>query len=606
MNFFITGDGSVKANINLKFVTPEGSHGANFAADGQTLTKSLSIAQEIFGRVSYGKIDFVLIGLAPDCLFQSDDNLSADAFDKNLNALGEYLKLCVDCGAKPVCVILPVAPSIRADYRKKFVEPLREILTEFKKVYDFEIVDLFDFLYAAELFENERHFNLYTVPFMNVLLTFMLYNQNVLPFAEFCRMSYDYFYKLSYAIDKNTFNCLMEEIFRATLAKLKRKDKIKIAFVTDHAATWCGDDLYNLFARNPRFETTIFLCHSVESTPDDARHDFEQFKFRGLNVIGVFDLNEETPPQDMVIFLRPYLFTLSKSFQSDAMTPQTLWAYIHYGSETTTIPSYHNLVIFRLAWKSFFDSELTRKLFDERCKIGMPRAYASGLPKMDFFFNMPEKFSFPWKMTRPNAKKIIWAPHWSITEAFTDYGMAYGTFHQNFKFMYEFAKVHPEISWVVKPHPKLSESAVGSGFFSSVKAFENYLQAWNDLPNAQVFTGGYYQEIFATSDGLIHDSLSFIAEYQFTHKPMIYLTREDSTEFTELGEKILDVSYRVNGKDFEGIAALVQKVIIEGNDPLKEARQKVFDELLDYRRINGMSASEYIFHSIADELTGER
>ena len=172
--------------------------------------------------------------------------------------------------------------------------------------------------------------------------------------------------------------------------------------------------------------------------------------------------------------------------------------------------------------------------------------------------------------------------------------------------MYEFAKVHPEISWVVKPHPKLSESAVGSGFFSSVKAFENYLQAWNDLPNAQVFTGGYYQEIFATSDGLIHDSLSFIAEYQFTHKPMIYLTREDSTEFTELGEKILDVSYRVNGKDFEGIAALVQKVIIEGNDPLKEARQKVFDELLDYRRINGMSASEYIFHSIADELTGER
>ena len=86
---------------------------------------------------------------------------------------------------------------------------------------------------------------------------------------------------------------------------------------------------------------------------------------------------------------------------------------------------------------------------------------------------------------------------------------------------------------------------------------------------------------------------------------MIYLMRKGQY-FHEAAVKILNTSYRVGGSDFEGIAALVQKVFIEGDDPLKEARQKVFDELLDYRRINGMSASEYIFHSIADELTGER
>lgn len=203
-------------------------------------------------------------------------------------------------------------------------------------------------------------------------------------------------------------------------------------------------------------------------------------------------------------------------------------------------------------------------------------------------------------MIRPNAKKIIWAPHHTI--AMLDNSLNYSTFQCNYKFMYEFAKAHPETSWVVKPHPRLSYAAVVSKLFPSVKAYEEYLQKWNDLPNAQVFTGGYYQEIFATSDGMIHDSLSFIAEYQYTHKPMIFLLNNPFEEFTELGKKILNVSYLVDGKNFKHIADAVQKIFIEGNDPLKEARQKVFDEELNYYRINGMSASEFIYKNIAEEL----
>ncbi|MBR1647795.1 MAG: hypothetical protein IJ685_13635 [Selenomonadaceae bacterium] len=608
MNFFVTGDDSFKMNIDLEYVTPKGSHGANFAADKQSLTQSLSIAREVFSRVERGKIDFVLIGLAPDCLFQGGD------VDKNLTALSEYLKLCIDCGAKPVCVIFSVAPSVRESYRKKFVEPVRDILAELKKIYAFEFVDLFDFLVPEDAFKNERTYNLISAQAMDVILTFKLYELKIFPFAEFRFMSYEYISRLSYVMNKkllphlnytaakHPFHAFMDKIFQMTIDELKRKDKIKIAFVTDHAAAWCGDKLYYMFANNPRFETTIFLCLSTESTFGDALHDVEQFKARGLNVVSIFDLNEETPQQDIVIFLRPYLITFSKNFQTETMTPQTLWTYIHYGSETATVSGYHDSQMFRLSWKSFFDSEFTRKFFDTNSTIGMPRAYASGLPKMDSFFEAQENFSFRWKMTRPDAKKIIWAPHWSFEK---DQPLQFSTFNRNYKFMYEFAKNHPETSWVVKPHPRLLFSAFTSGLFPSVEAFEEYLQAWNDLPNAQVFTGGYYQEIFATSDGMIQDSCSFIAEYQFTHKPMIYLTRKDTTGFTELGEKILNASYCVDGSDLEGIAALMQKIFIEGDDPLKDERQKVFDELLNYRRVNGVSASEYIFHSIADELTGD-
>ena len=122
------------------------------------------------------------------------------------------------------------------------------------------------------------------------------------------------------------------------------------------------------------------------------------------------------------------------------------------------------------------------------------------------------------------------------------------------------------------------------------------------MPNAQVFTGAYYQDIFATSDGMIHDSISFIAEYQYTHKPMIYLLNNEQEEFTELGKKILDASYLVDGKNLEQIADTIQKIFIEGNDPLKYARQKVFDEELNYCRRNGMDASDFIYKTVAREL----
>lgn len=201
-------------------------------------------------------------------------------------------------------------------------------------------------------------------------------------------------------------------------------------------------------------------------------------------------------------------------------------------------------------------------------------------------------------MTRPDAKKIIYAPHWSI-----DNGVLYSTFQWNFKFMYEFAKAHPEISWVFKPHPNLLFSAVTSGLFPSTEAFQEYLHAWDSLPNAKVVTGGYYQEIFATSDGMIHDSGSFIAEYQFTQKPMIFLRRDTQT-FSDMGSGILNVSYLVDGRNLEGIAALMQKIFIEGNDPMFDKRKKFFDEHLNYVKHNGATASEFIFRNILTELYG--
>ena len=177
----------------------------------------------------------------------------------------------------------------------------------------------------------------------------------------------------------------------------------------------------------------------------------------------------------------------------------------------------------------------------------------------------------------------------------------YATFQYNYKFFYEYAKAHQEISWVIKPHPNLFKSAAKTGLFPSEQAFEEYLKAWDNLPNAKLVTGAYYHDIFATSDGMILDSGSFIAEYQYTHKPMIFLTR-DTQKFNALGDELMKITYRVDGRDLKGIAQMIQKIFIEGNDEMYDARLKFFDKYLDYVKANGMTASEYIYKNISDEL----
>ena len=86
--------------------------------------------------------------------------------------------------------------------------------------------------------------------------------------------------------------------------------------------------------------------------------------------------------------------------------------------------------------------------------------------------------------------------------------------------IYEYVKNNTKTtSWVFRPHPMLRAGAVQQGVFKSEEEYDNYLEMWNELPNAQVIEGGMYVDIFETSDAMILDSVSFLAEYLYMHKP---------------------------------------------------------------------------------------
>ena len=532
--------------------------------------------------------------------FAPDDTENSAQVLKDYVALKNYINLCIANGAQPIGVIFPFAPAVRKKFDRKILAAFRKMIRRLEVSHGFTCLDMFEFNISYDCFCDTTHLNETGQSFINSVISLNLWKMGLIPTEGFCDMNYDYFFRLARRSFKDDYNALMDSILNLSVRRIRRKDKIKIGFLMENSANWCGDRLYNYFLNDDRFEPTIFLAMREDDRNEEIEEEFrrgiEQFTARGLNIVGLDGRDAPVPTQDVMFFLKPYIGSFPiNAVKFFTLTPKTLITYIPYAFNSTT-NNVFNKPIPLVAWKMFLESMDNIQLFEKKSVIGAPRALYSGYPRLDVFFEQDADFHFDWKMARPDAKKIIWAPHWSI-----DREILYATFQWNYKFMYEFAKAHPEISWVVKPHPKLPFSAVSTGIFPSVEAYRDYLQAWDDLPNAQVYTGAYYQAIFATSDGMIHDCGSFSAEYQYVDKPMIYLTR-DTQRHNELGKAILGVSYLVDGQDLDAIAATIQRVIIDGNDYRAADRREVFDKYLNYPKVNGMLASEFIYRSVVDEF----
>ncbi|MGO4972132.1 hypothetical protein ACTQ56_09085 [[Clostridium] aminophilum] len=139
------------------------------------------------------------------------------------------------------------------------------------------------------------------------------------------------------------------------------------------------------------------------------------------------------------------------------------------------------------------------------------------------------------------------------------------------------------------------------GLFSSYEEYDRYFAAWNELPNARAIDESRYIDYFLTSDAMILDSSSFIGEYLYVQKPVLYLTRPEQG-FTDLGEAVVNTYYRAPGWDLMEIERFITDVVLEGKDPLKNEREKVFEEYLDYYRLNGKLSHEIIFDDIVSSM----
>jgi CDP-glycerol glycerophosphotransferase (TagB/SpsB family) len=160
-------------------------------------------------------------------------------------------------------------------------------------------------------------------------------------------------------------------------------------------------------------------------------------------------------------------------------------------------------------------------------------------------------------MTHLLLKKIIYAPYF----AFQDSHMV-AMFYQNGQFILDLASMYPQTIWVIKPHPKFDDRVVADGIMTQ-QELDEYYGEWEK--SGTIFRGGDYLDLFKTSDCLITDCISFLADYLPTRKSMFYLRIDVHIDpFNDFAENIIRTCYQIHSNaEFE---KLFSQVIIEGND----------------------------------------
>ena len=406
---------------------------------------------------------------------------------------------------------------------------------------------------------------------------------------------------LQHLIKPEYYLQFLHDLHEAALVRLKEKlgrgEKIRIATVAVSIQEYIGDEICRLFMADSRFEFMAITCKQTNCEAEELYKLQEH-----LDKVGIpsrFADGTILPSDfDILLYQSPYWFQL-ENFGNDLVPPETLVCYAAYGFCTSNA---HNLIwnteFHKSCWKNFIYNKADFAVGKVHSDIGDYGYTYTGYPKLDPLLE-PEKiaplgrFKIAGGRDYTKVQKIIYAPHHSINEIPWQ-----STFPQNYEFMLDYAKKHPEKSFIFKPHGLLKASTVKNGIFRSEAEFDAYAAEWDRLPNGK-YVQFEYLPYFVNSDCMVMDCISFITEYFYVNKPLLYLTRE-KLNLNEYGQLAIKQHYTMPGDNHKGIADWLENEAL--TDPHKGKRTALFEALLDYYGETGRTAAQNMYHAIADEF----
>jgi len=309
----------------------------------------------------------------------------------------------------------------------------------------------------------------------------------------------------------------------------KQRKEVKVLFFVTQKQLWCVQSLYEALSQNSNFSPFVVAFPNgedkVHSPSDTCEENYNFFARRNTKVIYGYDINRSIYHSitrlgpDVVFYDQPYPW-LPRTLLFDAVSKKALICYVPYGYKiSNSYEAHFNMELQNKSWRVFAESEWHKKQFERLGKLSGRNVVVSGYPKLDVYRDIYNcKDDIISKFCRSDEKKtrrqrIIWGPHWSIRDKF----LGYSTFDRYFEDFLNYAKTHSEIDWIFKPHQRLKYHCVESGFMT-LNEVESYYAEWHNLSNGFVYDEGDYFNIFKSSDALITDCGSFLAEYLPIHQ----------------------------------------------------------------------------------------
>lgn len=360
------------------------------------------------------------------------------------------------------------------------------------------------------------------------------------------------------------------------LARIRQKDKITVVFFASNVAMWRYQGLYDEMQRYPRFKTYIVFsplkCFSTNELEDGFNGLRTYFKERNIEFFD-FDLKKqegchvETLEPDILFYPQPYYTIMTYKPHRYQRYGKALLGYYPYGLFLSEPQGDFNEDMHNRAWRLFYPSEMHKKLAKQYAAIGDKNVVVTGYPNADNY--LTSVFADVWKKQDKHKKRVIWAPHFTI---YSDGWMNATCFLSLAEGMLALAdKYKDKIQFAFKPHPRLLSELYGHPKWGKVKA-DSYYREWALKDNCQLEKGAFV-DLFRGSDAMVHDSGSFMIEYLYTKKPVMYTSYDIETfkaSISEFDKKAVNAHYQ--GHTIEDIEKFLIEVVVNEDDCMADIR----------------------------------
>lgn len=385
---------------------------------------------------------------------------------------------------------------------------------------------------------------------------------------------------------------------------VRGKEKVKVAFFATHESVWKYDFLYNLMLDHPRFEPQLFVCPVVnygkENMLLEMNKSFESFKKNGYDAMKTYDSEtgdyldiKKTFSPDIIFYTNPYKGLQDSRYYINKF-PNTLTCYVPYAIMTVNDEFTYNLDFHNLVWRIFSETPFHKEIALQKQKNKGKNRVVTGYPGFDKLLINKFPNNNIWKNKNSTLKKIIWAPHHSMD----DYNKV-ANFLEYYDFFFELADNYKDkLQIAFKPHHLLRVKLEKDSYWGKEKTAA-YYNKWENLENGQLENGDYI-DLFLTSNALIHDCGSFMAEYLITGKPSLFMVRDESIMdyWSAFGQKAIAVHYQSRNK--KELINFIENVVLKENDWMKEERISFVQSTLIPK--NKLSASENILDYLENQI----
>lgn len=367
----------------------------------------------------------------------------------------------------------------------------------------------------------------------------------------------------------------------------KHTGPIRVGFVCQFIPAWHKlERLYQLMLEDSRF-APVMICVPSEikedrpATPDGINDILAYFRESGYpEALDAWQpdgswLSLEELELDYVFFPRPYNNYMPSVYHSKRVSRHTRICMVLYGmnisvedADTTLNRDFFRNVYCFFA-ENTFSLKTNRRWGRLLHLLGLQHSVLYGMPGIESFREARQDPRPAWDFSK-NTFRIMWTPRWN-----TDPAMGGSNFFTYYRFLTEYAKAHPDMDFLFRPHPLSIPHFLETGELTQAEA-DAFIHTCNSLDNVSLDREKGYAATFWGTDVLVTDTSGIIPEYLVTGHPMIFCASNMYLTPVPNTKRMLEGCYIVYNS--QELSACLEQ-LKAGVDPLAHTRKQMVEEL---------------------------